>query len=60
MVPRGIPDAILLYVARNVDANVRTLEGIVRRIAAENRLMGKPLTKEFVDRLIAETPQASQ
>jgi chromosomal replication initiator protein DnaA len=55
----GIPDAILLYVARNVDANVRALEGIVRRIAAENRLMGKPLTKEFVDRLIAEAAKAA-
>ncbi len=54
----GMPDAILLYVARNVEANVRVLEGLVRRITAENKLMGKPLTKEFVDRLITEAVQA--
>jgi len=41
-----VPPAVLDYVARKVQSNIRELEGALNRIIAYARMMGLPLTEE--------------
>lgn len=49
-----IPDDVLDYLANELSSDVRTLEGIAKRMVAMNTLGGVPLTRELVDDLIRE------
>lgn len=49
-----IPESALIYLARNLTANVRTLIGVAKRVAAESTLSGKPINPEIIDEVIAQ------
>ena len=49
-----LPDETLSYVANKVKANVRQLEGVVRKMAAYIEITGGAITKESVDQIIEE------
>jgi hypothetical protein len=49
-----IPDDLLDYLANELSSDVRTLEGLAKRMVAMNTLSGIPLTQELVDDLVAE------
>lgn len=42
----SVPDEVLEYIARNVDTNIRALEGSLTSLDAQSRLMGTPITLE--------------
>ncbi len=50
----NVPDSSLIYLARNLTTNVRTLIGVAKRLAAESALTGKPINPETVDEVIAQ------
>lgn len=50
----NIPESSLIYLARNLTANVRTLIGVAKRLAAEATLTGKPISPEIIDDVIAQ------
>lgn len=49
-----IPEPSLIYLARNLTANVRTLIGVAKRLAAESTLTGKAISPEVIDEVIAQ------
>jgi chromosomal replication initiator protein len=49
-----VPESALIYLARNLTANVRTLIGVAKRVAAESTLTGKPVSPEIIDEVIAQ------
>ncbi len=49
-----ISDETLSYVANKVKANVRQLEGVVKKMAAYIEITGGEITKESVDQIIEE------
>jgi chromosomal replication initiator protein len=49
-----LPESALIYLARNLTANVRTLIGVAKRVAAESTLTGKPVSPEIIDEVIAQ------
>ena len=44
----NIPDDCLVLIAERLKSSIRQLEGVVRKIAAQNFLTGTPITKEVV------------
>ncbi len=50
----AVPDDIIFYIAEHLKSNIRTLEGVLKRLMAYNVLMGKPLTKEIAEAAINE------
>jgi len=50
----NIPDSSLIYLARNLTTNVRTLIGVAKRLAAESALTGKPINPGIIDEVIAQ------
>ncbi|MBR4874653.1 MAG: chromosomal replication initiator protein DnaA [Clostridia bacterium] len=50
----AVSDDILFYIAEKLKANIRNLEGVLRRLMAYNVLMGKPITMELADEAINE------
>ena len=50
----NIPEPSLIYLARNLTANVRTLIGVAKRLAAEATLTGKAISPEVIDDVIAQ------
>ncbi len=50
----AVSDDILFYIAEHLKANIRNLEGVLKRLMAYNVLMGKPITMELADDAIKE------
>jgi len=42
-----LPSEVAFFVAKKVRSNVRELEGALRRVVANSRFMGRPITLEF-------------
>lgn len=42
-----LPDEVAFYIAKCVRSNVRELEGALRRVVANSRFMGKPITLDL-------------
>jgi chromosomal replication initiator protein len=51
---RKVPDAILEAIARQVQSNIRELEGSLTRVLAYADLSGRPLSLELVDIALAD------
>lgn len=47
-----IDDELLLYVAKSLKGNIRQLEGVVNRIKASRDLIGAPVDREMIKRVI--------
>jgi chromosomal replication initiator protein len=59
----GVPDEVLVYIARKVPSNIRELEGALNRIVAHARLMNLPLTldtaRATLESIVAHAPDLS-
>ena len=42
-----LPEEVAFFIARRIRSNVRELEGALRRVAANSRFTGRPITMEF-------------
>lgn len=51
---RNVPSSILELIARQVQSNIRELEGALTRVLAYSDLRGKPLTEELVNIALAD------
>ncbi len=49
-----LSDEIIEYIASKLTSNVRQLEGVVKRLTAYSRIMNVKITKEIVDKAIAD------
>ncbi|WP_462320388.1 chromosomal replication initiator protein DnaA [Halochromatium sp.] len=59
-----LPDDVAFFVAKRVRSNIRELEGALRRLAANSRFLGVPVTVDFAkealrDMLVAQDKQVS-
>jgi chromosomal replication initiator protein len=59
-----LSDEVAFFVAKRVRSNIRELEGALRRLAANSRFLGRPITLEFAkealrDMLVAQDKQVS-
>ena len=61
-VERGIslPDAVLSYVAENITANVRQIEGVVNKIMAFQELMGEEVDVDSTIRAVRDILRAKE
>ncbi|MFP4074921.1 MAG: chromosomal replication initiator protein DnaA [Halochromatium sp.] len=64
MLQMALPDDVAFFVAKRVRSNIRELEGALRRLAANSRFLGVPITVEFAkdalrDMLVAQDKQVS-
>ncbi len=48
-----IPDDVLVFIATNITANIRELEGALNRVAAYATLTGEPLSAELAQKVLA-------
>lgn len=60
----ALPEDVAFFVARRLCSNIRDLEGALRRLAANSRFTGKPISLEFAqhalrDLLAAQNKQVS-
>lgn len=55
-----LPDDVLNYVAANIRANIRRLEGALIRVVSFSSLTGKPITMESVEYLLRDTLDQEQ
>jgi chromosomal replication initiator protein len=55
-----LPDAVLNYLAENIRANIRRLEGALIRVVSYSSLTGKPITMETVEYLLRDTLDQEQ
>jgi len=51
---REVPDAVIEYVAENLDTNVRELEGALLKLAAFGNVAGQPVTMGLAKHALAE------
>lgn len=51
----AVPYPVLELLARKISANVRELEGALKRIVAYAELIGTPITTEMASRILADT-----
>lgn len=56
----SLPDEIILFIAQNVRANIRRLEGALVRTVSYASLMGRPLTLDTVRYLLRDTLDQEQ
>lgn len=49
-----IPNEVLTFIAENLVNNVRQLEGAIKKIAAQSKLMGLPVTMDLAFRCISD------
>ena len=49
-----LPDEIIEYIAASITANVRQLEGVIKRLTAYRDILNDDITKESVDRAIED------
>ncbi len=54
-----IPLPILQYLADCLRSNIRQIEGVVKKVAAQSFLTGQPVTKELAERCVAELDQGN-
>jgi chromosomal replication initiator protein len=59
-----LPDEVAFFVAKRVRSNIRELEGALRRLAANSRFLGVPISVDFAkdalrDMLVAQDKQVS-
>ncbi len=64
LIGADLPDDVAFFVAKRVRSNIRELEGALRRLAANSRFLGVPVTVEFAkealrDMLVAQDKQVS-
>jgi chromosomal replication initiator protein len=43
----GVPDEVAFFIAQRIRSNVRELEGALRRVIANSKFTGQPITMEF-------------
>lgn len=55
-----LPDDVLNYLAENIRANIRRLEGALIRVVSFSSLTGKPITMESVEYLLRDTLDQEQ
>lgn len=55
-----IPDEVLNYLAENIRANIRRLEGALIRVVSFSSLTGKPITIQSVEYLLRDTLDQEQ
>ena len=55
-----VSDDILFYIAEHLKANIRNLEGVLKRLTAYNVLMGRPITMQLADEAIKEFMNKSE
>lgn len=53
----NIPNDVVAMLAEKLHSNIRQLEGVVRKIAAQNYLTGAPITKELAANCISDILQ---
>ncbi|HMP71930.1 MAG TPA: chromosomal replication initiator protein DnaA [Kiritimatiellia bacterium] len=56
----NVPPEVLNYLAANIRANIRRLEGALIRIVSYTSLTGKPMTMEVVEYLLRDTLDQEQ
>jgi chromosomal replication initiator protein len=44
----GLPSEVAFFIAKNIQSNVRELEGALKRVIASSHFTGKPITLDFV------------
>ena len=49
-----LPDDIIEYIASQITANVRQLEGVIKKLTAYKEILNQNITKETVDRAITD------
>ncbi|HNT74838.1 MAG TPA: chromosomal replication initiator protein DnaA [Anaerolineae bacterium] len=49
-----VPNALLSYIATNIESNIRELEGALNRVLAMTRLTGLPLSKQITEQALAD------
>ena len=54
------PYEVLEYIARNVNSNIRALEGCLTSLNAHSRLMGSPITLELTKSALSHLVQAQE
>ncbi|MEA3638382.1 MAG: chromosomal replication initiator protein DnaA [Lamprobacter sp.] len=64
LIGADLPEDVAFFVAKRVRSNIRELEGALRRLAANSRFLGMPVTVEFAkealrDMLVAQDKQVS-
>ncbi|MBK5937953.1 chromosomal replication initiator protein DnaA [Halochromatium roseum] len=64
LIGADLPEDVAFFVAKRVRSNIRELEGALRRLAANSRFLGVPVTVEFAkdalrDMLVAQDKQVS-
>lgn len=52
-----LPDEIVEYIASSITANVRQLEGVIKRLTAYRDILNSDITKDSVDRAIKDVIQ---
>lgn len=55
-----IPEGVLDYVARNVTASGRDLEGALNRLIAHNQLTGQPVTQEMAEATLRDLIRSTE
>ncbi len=55
-----LPDEVINYLAENIRANIRRLEGALIRVVSFSSLTGKPITMESVEYLLRDTLDQEQ
>ncbi|HMP90900.1 MAG TPA: chromosomal replication initiator protein DnaA [Kiritimatiellia bacterium] len=55
-----LPDDVINYLAENIRANIRRLEGALIRVVSFSSLTGKPITMESVEYLLRDTLDQEQ
>ena len=53
----SLPEEIAFFIAKRVRSNVRELEGALRRVIANSRFTGRPITLEFVKEALRDLLQ---
>ena len=56
----GVPDKVLEFLAHKITSNVRELEGALNRIAAHAQLVGRTITLETTQEVLADLLRASE
>ena len=56
----GVPDKVLEFLAHKISSNVRELEGALNRITAHSSLVGRTITLEMTQEVLADLLRASE
>ena len=56
----GVPDKVMEFLAHKITSNVRELEGALNRISAHAQLVGRTISLEMVQEVLADLLRASE